>query len=109
MSVDVDRAVYSRLADDDDLAELIALYVQEIPQRIEQLKKAWTGGDRRALRRLAHQLKGSSGSYGFDAVTSFALELEQSILQDRPVLEVQRALADLADICLRLRAGTPPK
>ena len=67
---------------DDVMAELRAEYVAEAPERLAMLTSAieafgasGTNGD--AVTRLLHQLTGSAGSYGFEAVSELSRELEQ--------------------------------
>ena len=57
------------------------------------------------LARLAHQLKGAAGSYGFDQITPFAARLEHCIRSGEPLTAVNAAVEDLVDACRRTRAG----
>jgi HPt (histidine-containing phosphotransfer) domain-containing protein len=99
--------LYSTLADDPDLAEIVELFVQEMPERIARLLDRFRKSDREGLRRVAHQLKGAAGSYGFTPVSPAAARLEGAIVQSRPEEEISQALDDLIDLCRRTRAGTP--
>jgi len=49
------------------------------------------------LERAAHQLVGSGGSYGFDAITAAARELEAGMHADPP--DVALPLAKLLRLC----------
>jgi HPt (histidine-containing phosphotransfer) domain-containing protein len=69
--------IYSSLADDPDFACLVEMYVDEMPERMEQLRQLFQVGDWRELNRMAHQMKGSAGGYGFDPITPFAARLER--------------------------------
>jgi PAS domain S-box-containing protein len=72
-------ALYSELADDPDLAEIIDEFVEDMRCRVKEMNEAVRGLDLPDLRRLAHQLKGSAGSYGFPTITDAARELEDAI------------------------------
>lgn len=99
--------IYSSLVDDEDLQELVELFVAEIPERTAKLLDSMQSGDFVELGRYAHQLKGAAGSYGFDGVTPFAARLEQAARNHEPEKEIESALNELVDICGRLRAGSP--
>jgi HPt (histidine-containing phosphotransfer) domain-containing protein len=48
----------------DVLKELFALFLEDVPGRIERLRAAWQAGDAVAVQRAAHSLKGSAGNIG---------------------------------------------
>ena len=73
--------IYSTLGADLDLGELVEMFVEEIPNRAQALGEAVERRDWLETRRLAHQLKGAAGSYGFEAVTPLAARLELSASQ----------------------------
>ena len=64
--------VYSRLAGDPDLGEIVDLFVEEMPERVATLLDQLQAQDWEGLRRTAHQLKGAAGSYGFDMISPCA-------------------------------------
>lgn len=98
---------YSPLAADPDLAELVELFVAEMPARIAALETGFAAGDRDLLAYAAHQLKGAAGSYGFLLVTHFAATLEQAIKSGEGDATVQQCLRELAETCRCCRAGLP--
>ena len=100
--------LYSTLAEDPDLGAIVALFVEEMPERVDNLIRSLNGGDREQLRRAAHQLKGAAGSYGFLPITSGAARLEDAIRQSRPGEDVRRACDELVELCRQARADTPP-
>ena len=109
MTVEEDPAalLYSRLAEDADLADIVGMFVQEMPERIARLLDRFAASDWEGLRRAAHQLKGAAGSYGFGPISPAAARLEENILQSRPEEEINRAVQELIELCRRARAGTP--
>lgn len=97
--------VFSALAGDPELRELVALFAQEMPQRIRRLAEAFDSGDSETVGRLAHQLKGAAGSYGFHQITPYAARLETAVKAGETKAHVRRALDDLVALCSRVRAG----
>jgi histidine phosphotransfer protein HptB len=99
--------VYSSLAADPDLRELVELFVEEMPERIENLIRQYQEGVREDFRRAVHQIKGAGGSYGFHALTQPAAQLEMSLKTDRAEDQIQRELDELLSLCRRVRSGLP--
>ena len=87
--------IYSTLASDPDLSELVDMFVSEIPDKISALRSAYDAADWELLRRTAHQLKGAVGSYGFDCVTQYAFALEHAVREQDATEEVSAKLAAL--------------
>jgi HPt (histidine-containing phosphotransfer) domain-containing protein len=92
----------SSLADDPDLFELVELYVDEMPQRIELLLGHFAAADWSGLAALAHQLKGAAGSHGFHQLTTPAAELERATRQQKTEAEILAALDQLVKLCRRV-------
>lgn len=99
------RPLYSSFGNDPDLGELVELFVEEMPDRIEQLRVRYINADWDGLQRFAHQLKGAAGSYGFDQLTPAAGRLEESIRFSQPEDQIRAALDSLIDLCERVRPG----
>lgn len=68
---------------DPELNELRREFLVEAEEKVREMQTALDGDrDRDALNRLAylaHQLKGSGGSYGYQRISSDAAELERAI------------------------------
>ncbi|NUQ64204.1 MAG: Hpt domain-containing protein [Pirellulales bacterium] len=93
--------LYSTLANDPDLAELVVFFVDEMPGRIACLLEKLAQEDWDGLRRLAHQLKGAAGGYGFETITEAAADVESAIRESRPEDEIRRYLEELVELCSR--------
>jgi HPt (histidine-containing phosphotransfer) domain-containing protein len=52
-------------------------FAQQMPERMEAIERACSQGDFEALAALAHWLKGSGGTAGFDEFTAPAQRLEE--------------------------------
>jgi HPt (histidine-containing phosphotransfer) domain-containing protein len=48
----------------DVLAEVLKLFLEEVPPRIARLRNAWQAGSIEEVHRAAHSLKGSAGNIG---------------------------------------------
>jgi len=99
--------VYSTLADDPEMAELIGLFVADMPRRMDLLQVALTAADRDGLARISHQLKGAAGSYGFGMVTDCAGKLELGIEQGEALEQLALSIQELASLCASLSAESP--
>ena len=98
--------IVSSFADDPDLREIVELFVDELPAKLAAMVAQFQSKNWNELRTLAHQMKGSAGSYGFDALTHYAARLEGAVKANRSTDEVddiQEALNDLLDISRRVR------
>ncbi len=77
--IDVDTSpVRSSMADDEDFQELLEMYVGSLSEKRKLLSSAFEQKDFEALRKIAHQMKGSGGGYGFAGVSERAAYLEES-------------------------------
>ncbi len=99
--------IYSLFGSDPDLGELVELYVSEMPDRIAAMEHAFVKGDLEALGRAAHQMKGSAGSYGFDALTPYARTVEFAAKNAEPLDAIKNALDELILVCRSVRSGSP--
>ena len=97
--------LYSTLDADPDLREIVEMFVEEMPDRMVSLLDRVNAADWEGLRRVAHQLKGAAGSYGFEPITCSAANVEQAIRESRPEEEIRRMVGDLVDLCDRAQAG----
>jgi len=100
--------VYSCLAADPELGELVEMFVHEMPDRIGVLVAQAERQDWAQLTRTAHQLKGAAGSYGFHSLTPYAARLETAARQGREEKQILSALDELLDLCRHVRSGVPP-
>lgn len=96
----------SELADDEDLRDLVVEFVAELPKRIEALRQALAEQDLAVLVRLAHQLKGSAGGYGFPQITEAAAGLEHSAQAGEDLQRLNAVVEQVAGLCARARANS---
>ncbi len=101
---------------DPELDELRREFLAEARDKVREIESNLDGPphsiDR--LTDLAHQLKGSGGSYGFERISEEAARLEKAVegwgrsRADQLKAQIRRHAADLrAEIDLRLREFSP--
>lgn len=76
--------------DDTFLREIIGIYLEDVPQRLVDLKTARLANDRALFTRSAHTVKGSSANVGASEVRALAEKIEHrskteeiALLQDQ--------------------------
>ncbi len=94
-------ALVSEFADDADLADLIQAFVEDLPAQASAIQQAMTEADLEVLRLLAHQLKGSGGTYGFPSITEAAIALEERVQAEADLDKLGQSVTELADLCRR--------
>ena len=100
-SASVENTLESELADDPELAEIIEQFVDSLPADLRASQQALNNNDFHTLKRIAHQLKGAGGSYGYSALTDAARTLEETAMNED--VEASRlAYASLESLCSRI-------
>jgi PAS domain S-box-containing protein len=97
-------AIRSTFADDHDLAEVLDNFVASLPELVDALQRELDDGCHPELQRLAHQLKGAGGGYGYPMLTEMAGGLEQLAKageQDR----ARAAIGEIRAACRRILCG----
>ena len=96
--------IYSKFAGDEDLGDIIVLFVEEMPERIARFQKALVEKNWPELQVAAHQLKGSAGSHGFGTLSPIAAELEATVKTGQSEEQIAAATERLVDACRRITA-----
>ncbi len=102
------KPLVSELANDEDVGDAVAQFAAALPDRAGQVTDAKRREEWTELRKLAHQLKGAGGSFGFPSITSAAAELEAVVSSGTPrdLEMVERCVQDLAVLCRRAGVGS---
>jgi HPt (histidine-containing phosphotransfer) domain-containing protein len=104
-----DSHMLSEFAEDMDMQPLISEFLTELDERLAGMETLVRQGDFAELGRLAHQLKGAGGGYGYPAITQAAACLESAARGEAPGEQVGPAFTALAALCRRaIAAGTAP-
>jgi histidine phosphotransfer protein HptB len=94
-------AIYSEFADDEEFQELIELFVNAIPHKREQLSLFHNSNDIEHLQRIAHQLKGAAGGYGFPGLTDVSASLE-SACKNNSLEDLDEKVNELLEYLFRI-------
>jgi len=96
-----DRVVRSEFAGDPDMAELLTLFLDELGPRVASMESAWREGDADQLHRIAHQIKGSAGGYGYPGISAAAFRIESGLAHagGRSLDAIKAELNNLVDLC----------
>jgi HPt (histidine-containing phosphotransfer) domain-containing protein len=99
-------------ADDDLLADLLGLFLEDCPATLSALEKAVQAVDAEGTRRGAHSLKGSASNMSAHAVVASAAALEAAASDRRteafaPLFAKLRS--DIAELEAELNGGIPER
>jgi len=100
-------SVVSEFADDPDLKDLVAWFVEGLDDQLRAMKQAVDKGRIEEVRRLSHQLKGAGGSYGYNCLTEAAKVLE-TYAKTEDIEGVKLAMASLERLCQAIIRGYKP-
>ncbi|MDR0391219.1 MAG: Hpt domain-containing protein [Planctomycetaceae bacterium] len=93
------KPIYSSIADEPDMWELVAMFIDEMPERILRFNVLLESDDDDGLLRFAHQFKGSSGSYGFAELSLAAEEIVTAIKDKQPKNKITELTQNLIELC----------
>ena len=96
---------YSRLAGSEKLAPVVEKFITRVREQFTQMEVANNDKDFTELAALAHWLKGSGGTVGFDQLSKPAKQLEDNA-KARDHEGCKSDLIQIKSIIERLRAGT---
>lgn len=107
MSIGEIAPIYSNFGGDPDMVDLVQVFVDEMPARIDHLAALVTSADWEQLGSFAHQMKGACGSYGFDQLSTVAFGVETAVRGGEPLDVVRTAAEELAISFGNAHSGTP--
>jgi len=96
--------IASTFRGDPELLAILAAFVAALPRRLDQMRQAAATGQWDNVQRLAHQMKGVGGSYGYPCLSDAARDLE-SAARTSDAASVMIALAELERLCAGIQAG----
>jgi CheY-like chemotaxis protein/HPt (histidine-containing phosphotransfer) domain-containing protein len=99
------HSLTSELADDPDMVPLVAKFVGNLGHKIESMNSFIATNQLDELVKLAHQLSGTGGGYGFPRISDAARRLEKSVTPDPDMKTIFEAMTELSDLCQRAAAG----
>ena len=100
--VTIDEAAFiSSIAGDDDLQPVIDMFMEDLPRLLGDINNANSQDDINLISGLAHELKGASGSAGFEVLQEYAQELEKTV-KDGQLDTAHKAVDQINDFCRKL-------
>jgi HPt (histidine-containing phosphotransfer) domain-containing protein len=91
----------SDFCDDPDLSDIVQEFVVLLGERSRAISQAAKDDDVPTLRRLAHQLKGAAGGYGFPLITAHAKSVEDALAGGADPRALRKAVESLCALCDR--------
>jgi HPt (histidine-containing phosphotransfer) domain-containing protein len=99
--------IRSDLAGIPAVARVLPGYVAGLARDVQVLTQPLTPARRTEVRRLAHQLRGSGGAYGFNAITELGAVVESAIDDGEPLDRVSGHVAALVAVIRRVEGYDP--
>lgn len=103
----IEECIYSRLGSDPDYADILNLFVEEMPARVAKLLRDLDEGNWDELQQTAHQLKGAAGSYGFELLSPSANRVELALRDNESEEQIRESVLELVNLCGRIRCDVP--
>jgi HPt (histidine-containing phosphotransfer) domain-containing protein len=75
-------------------AQLICEYLQDLPGQLDAIRATFERGDYTSIKKQAHRIKGTSGTYRLDTISQDAAQLERSADAQNPD-KIATALNDI--------------
>ena len=104
------QVLYSEYADRPVIARLLGEFVTRLEGRVQGMQAAIQNFNQEELQRLAHQLKGAAGSYGYPSLSVAAKALEDEMRQGHweQVATTVAYIATLSQAVVRGWSSPPP-
>ncbi len=99
-------AIYSRMGGSETLGHVVEKFIEKLHLQVPKIEEAFATKNYTELASLAHWLKGSGGTVGFDALfePSKALEVFAGTGNDE---KIANNIEQIKSIAIRLRPGQP--
>lgn len=104
------KPIRSEYAADPDMIDLVQLFASEMPTRVALVRSCWEDKRLDDLKRVAHQLKGAGGGYGFSSVGDAAGRLEAGVKraldgrENSDLESIRKQVDELLDVLNRVTA-----
>jgi CheY-like chemotaxis protein/HPt (histidine-containing phosphotransfer) domain-containing protein len=94
--------IASTMSDHPGMKPIIIEYVQGLSNEVVKMQKMMEQKDLQSLKRVVHQLRGSGGGYGFDAISTAAAAAEESIKAAHNLDVINQEIKSLIGIIRRV-------
>jgi len=95
--------LFSTLANDPAMVEVVQEFLNELPDRIRGIETALRENDLEKLIEHMRRLKGDGASYGYEVITDTASDIEKSLLNDEAIQKLRESIDQLIKLCLHAR------
>jgi HPt (histidine-containing phosphotransfer) domain-containing protein len=107
--VSQEDAIKSSLpTDDPDFREVVVEFVDKLKVQMDDLQSAWERRELERVASLAHWMKGSGGTAGFDAFTAPAKRLEQ-LAKESQLDDIASAIGEIQSLVARVAPPAEPE
>ena len=94
-----EEAILTKYTDDPQLVEIIRDFVASLDQKVADFRSLLTRREIGELERLAHQIKGVGGMYGYPCLTETASLIEQAAREGQDVGLLAELIEEFAALC----------
>ena len=98
-------AIVSDLASDPVIAPLLEKFLAELATKVDGIRAAIDAADLAEVSRIAHQIKGAAGSYGFPSITAAAEHVEATATEIDALKSIDEPVRQLTELCGRVSIG----
>jgi HPt (histidine-containing phosphotransfer) domain-containing protein len=91
--------------DDPEFRGLLREFVRALPERTAELRAAMGSADLARIIKLAHQLKGAAGLYGYPPLADAVRQLEDAALVGFDASRLRQLLREVERQCRRCECG----
>lgn len=92
---------------DPEFSQIIDEFIERLQLQVGAILTAWARGDLKKLGALAHWIKGSGGTVGFDSLTEPARALEQAV-RDQRFDQIESAISRIEELTARIAMRPKP-
>ncbi len=86
------------LLDDPEFKELVSKFLEDLPDKLQDINEAYFNSDWSGMKSLVHKLKGTGASFGYPIITELATLIYKDLL-DNNYSALERAVTDLNKSC----------
>jgi HPt (histidine-containing phosphotransfer) domain-containing protein len=95
----------STYADDEAIAEILPVFINNMPRYLNDLEGRISAGDWAGAARVCHDLKGTAGGYGYPDIGRAAQLLEGEVKGDHQKSAIEKHFAVVKSLCARAKLG----
>jgi PAS domain S-box-containing protein len=95
--------IVSNMSHVPGMKKIISEFVNEMPAEVARMQTFLENRDLDALKRIVHQLRGAGGGYGFDPISEYAAQAEDSIKAVDQFESISRQIISLIDVIHRVQ------